>query len=179
MSIYAMQVKTRSEEKCARLCRGCLPEEAGSLYFPRREMKERRKGIITARLAPVFPGYLFLELEKGENIGNYFWILRQTDGFYRFLPSNRRVSPLEGRDLDVVLHFLRCADGTDGTIGVSKAFFDENSRIVIKDGPLLGLEGRIVKVDRRKQRATIMLDLYADSFPVDLSFELIEPKKKT
>jgi transcriptional antiterminator NusG len=37
----------------------------------------------------------------------------------------------------------------------------------------MGLEGRIVKVDRRKGRAKIMLDLYNDSFSIDLGFEVI------
>jgi transcriptional antiterminator NusG len=41
------------------------------------------------------------------------------------------------------------------------------------DGPLLGLEGKIIKVDRRKKRAKIKLNLYDDSFTVDLAFEVI------
>jgi transcriptional antiterminator NusG len=45
---------------------------------------------------------------------------------------------------------------------------------VVLYGPLAGLEGRIVRVDRRKKRAKISLDLYDDSFFVDLAFEVIE-----
>jgi transcriptional antiterminator NusG len=41
------------------------------------------------------------------------------------------------------------------------------------EGPLMGLEGRIIKVDRRKGRAKINLDLYNDSFTIDLAFEVI------
>jgi transcriptional antiterminator NusG len=37
----------------------------------------------------------------------------------------------------------------------------------------MGLEGRIIKVDKRKRRAKIMLDLYNDSFSIDLAFEVI------
>jgi len=60
-------------------------------------------------------------------------------------------------------------------------YFNEDSRIVVVEGPLMGLEGRIVKVDRRKGRAKIMLDLYNDSFSIDLAFEVIgalEPVRK-
>jgi transcription termination/antitermination protein NusG len=41
------------------------------------------------------------------------------------------------------------------------------------NGPLKGLEGKIVKVDKRKGRAKVKLDLYDESFLVDLSFELL------
>jgi transcriptional antiterminator NusG len=37
----------------------------------------------------------------------------------------------------------------------------------------MGLEGKIVKVDKRKGRAKIKLDLYNDSFAIDLAFEVI------
>ncbi|MFW5689149.1 MAG: KOW motif-containing protein, partial [Spirochaetota bacterium] len=47
--------------------------------------------------------------------------------------------------------------------------------IEVKEGPLAGLEGRIVKVDRRKQRAKVRLDLYQESFLVDFGFELLAP----
>ena len=59
--------------------------------------------------------------------------------------------------------------------GKSRVYFNENSRIVVVDGPLLGLEGKIIKVDKRKGRAKIKLDLYDDSFSIDLAFETIEP----
>ena len=37
-----------------------------------------------------------------------------------------------------------------------------------------GLEGRIIKVDRRKKRAKIKLSLYEESFRVDFGFEILE-----
>ena len=57
---------------------------------------------------------------------------------------------------------------------VSKVYFDENSRIVVLLGPLKGLEGKIVKVDKRKRRAKVKLDIYEDSFFIDLAFDVIE-----
>ncbi len=74
------------------------------------------------------------------------------------------------RDLELVLHFINRA----GPIaGISKVYFNENDRIVVVDGPLKDLEGRIVKVDKRKKRAKIKLDLYGDSFAIDLAFEVL------
>jgi transcriptional antiterminator NusG len=58
-------------------------------------------------------------------------------------------------------------------IGKSTVKFDENSRIYVLSGPLEGLEGKIVKIDKRKQRAKVQLDLYKESFLVDFGFELL------
>jgi transcriptional antiterminator NusG len=72
-----------------------------------------------------------------------------------------------------VLHFIK-KTGPLALAGISKVYFDEDARIVVVDGPLAGLEGKIVKVDKRKGRAKIKLDLYDDSFTIDLGFELLE-----
>ncbi|MDR3147356.1 MAG: antitermination protein NusG, partial [Treponema sp.] len=93
-----------------------------------------------------------------------------TDGFFRFLKSNQDISPMADRDLEVALHFIK---NVGPVAGKSRVYFNEDSRIVVVEGPLMGLEGRIIKVDKRKRRAKIKLDLYNDSFSIDLGFEVI------
>jgi transcriptional antiterminator NusG len=170
MRYYALQVKTRSEEKYIRLFKASYPEIQVPVYFPKREIDIRRKGILKRTNGAVFPGYLFLEIDEEDSIYNYHWSFRRTDGFFRFLRSNQNISPLEGRDLELVLHFIR---NVGPVAGKSKVYFNENSRIVVVDGPLKNLEGRIIKVDKRKGRAKIKLDLYDDSFLIDLGFDII------
>jgi transcriptional antiterminator NusG len=179
MNIYAFQVQARYEEKFMKLfdkrfdkrLKARQPSQtAVRLHFPRRELNERRQGKTAVRVVPVFPGYLFAELSSGENINAYCWDFRRTDGFLRFLPSNQNAYPLQGKDLEIASHFIY-KDG--GIAGVSRAYFDEHDRIVITEGPLLGLEGSIIKVDKRKGRAKVKLDLYNDSFAIDLAFEMI------
>jgi transcriptional antiterminator NusG len=175
MSIFALQVKTRDEEKYIKLFYADNPNRRNiRMHFPKREVRIRKLGKNVTKIAPVFAGYVFVELEKEDNIMKHLWVLRTTNGFFRFLPSNKMIRELQGSDLEIVVHFIHQL----GQIaGVSKVYFDENAKIVVKEGPLLGLEGRIVKIDRRKGRAKIKLDLYGDSFSVDLSFEMIEPTK--
>ena len=148
------------------------PEIEIPIYFPQRRLDIRREGKLIPSNAPVFPGYIFIEVEDDGDVIKYQWAFRKTEGFFRFLRSNQDICPLSNRDLELVLHFIKKA----GPIaGKSKVYFDENSRIVVKEGPLMGLEGKIIKVDKRKGRAKIKLDIYDDSFAVDLAFEMIEP----
>jgi transcriptional antiterminator NusG len=152
-----------------RLFNALHPQAGLPLHFPRRRIDIRRKGITRQSTAAVFPGYLFIEAEREEILAQQ-WEFRRTDGFYRFLRSNQNIVPLADRDLELVLHFIK---KTGPVAGISRVYFNENARIVVIDGPLMGLEGRIIKVDKRKKRAKIKLYLYDDSFAIDLAFEVI------
>ena len=170
MNYYAIQVKTGSENKFIKLFRALNPDIAFPIHFPRRLLDIRRAGKLKPSTPSVFPGYVFIEAECDEEIQERQWEFRRTKGFFRFLKSNQDITPLAGRDLDLVLHFIKNAGPIAGR---SKVYFNENSRIVVVEGPLSGLEGRITKVDRRKGRAKVMLDLYNDSYAIDLAFEVI------
>ena len=109
-----------------------------------------------------------------------FTTVRHMPNFYRFLPSNQHFRPLTGNDLKILEHFMMYGE----IAGKSKVYFDENNRIVVTEGPLKGLEGNIIKVDRRKKRAKIELEFETNTLLCDLSFDIIAKgeekcKKKT
>jgi transcriptional antiterminator NusG len=170
VNYYALQVKTRSEEKYIKLLRAVHPEVGFPIYFPKRKIDIRRGGLVSQSTSAVFPGYLFVEVDEGEDIRRHQWAFRRTDGFFRFLKSNQDICPMADRDLEVALHFIK---NVGPVAGKSRVYFNEDSRNVVVEGPLMGLEGRIIKVDKRKRRAKIKLDLYNDSFSIDLGFEVI------
>ena len=96
--------------------------------------------------------------------------LKKFDEFYHFLPGNNEILPLAGKDLSIIKHFL----GLGPRIGPSLVRFDQDDRIVVIEGPLKGIEGSIIKVDRRKQRAKIRVDFAGSAHTMDLAFEDIE-----
>lgn len=98
--------------------------------------------------------------------------LKEIPGFAKILNSNTDISPLTDYDLSVLQHFLRIGE----KIGTSVVRFDENDRIVVVEGPLQGLEGNIIKVDRRKKRAKVQIDVKGYVHAFDLSFEDIGSK---
>jgi transcription antitermination protein, nusG family len=171
MDYYAVQVRTGREPELLKKIRK-LGEEAQhelQAYFPRRVLYIRKKGIRQKVDAPVFPGYIFLEVDTLSV--PLSWQLRQTPDFYHFLPNNQNPRPLMDNDLALLRHFLSFGEVS----APSKVYFDENTRICVVEGALKGLEGKIIKVDRRKYRAKVLLDMYTDTFPIDLAFDVIEP----
>lgn len=174
MNYYAIQVRAGTETvfKQDILEQDFTAKYAYSVILPQRMLKIRKKGRISNRQLPVFPGYVFLETEKADI--PLFSDIRGVKGFYRFLPNNREPKPLFGRDLDILNHFMSFGSAAK----LSKVAFDENDRIKVIDGPMQGLEGQIVQVDKRKGRAKIKLDMFSDSFLIDLGFEVINPAVK-
>jgi transcriptional antiterminator NusG len=174
MKYYALQVRTNGEDKFIKQFQIQNPEIGIPLFFPQRVLNTRRKGKTTSTKVGIFPSYIFLELSSDDNVHSYIPAFKKTEGFFRFLLSNANVKPLRNSDLEIVLHFIKRV----GSIAEkSKVYFDENDRIIVMEGALFGLEGKIVKVDRRKGRAKIKLDLYDDTFCIDLAFEVIEKAK--
>ncbi len=144
-------------------------ENAGSkLLWPRRALKIRKSGTWRETIAPIFPGYVFLESAKVST--ELYQGMRKIPGFIRFLQSNQNITPLTKRDSELLLHFLSFGE----TVDKSKVFFDVHNKICAISGPLKGLEGRIVKVDKRKGRAKVKLEMCENSFLVDFGFEDIE-----
>jgi transcriptional antiterminator NusG len=163
MTLYVIQVKTGGEEKFLKHVSSHGGE--AEIVWPRRRLRIRRRGSWRDSLAPIFPGYLFLKTAHVEP--ELYWRLRRTPGFLRFLQDNHHIEPLSPHDLGIVLHFLSFGEIVDKSV----VSFDANQRIRVISGPLKDMEGRIVKVDRRKGRAKVCLELYENSFMIDFGFE--------
>lgn len=178
MKYYVLQVMTREEPKYLTLVKTSLFVEApdfishGKFLWPRRKLTIRRRGKTHEELAPIFPGYLFYEAE--DLPPEVYWALKRTSGFIRVLKNKQNIEPLSGEDRGLLLHFLSFGE----IVEKSTVTFDENNRIQVLDGPMKGMEGRIVKVDRRKKRAKVRLTLYEEAFLVDFGFDFLEKKSE-
>jgi transcription termination/antitermination protein NusG len=173
MLFYAFQVRTGMENRFLSIARKRGTGVSEALIWPRRRLRVKQGGVWRDSLAPLFPGYLFVRMDRLDDAAA--GVLRAFPGFIRFLPSNHRRAPLDRRDQATLTHFLSFGEVVD----TSRVTFDENRRIRVVSGPLQGLEGRIVKVDRRKGRAKVRLDLYTETFEIDFGFETIEASPGT
>ncbi len=171
MFYYAAQISSRNEQKFSQLADELvrMQDIAGRTIYLQRKMIIRRQGKTMSELQPVFPGYVFFEFQ--ERMGDCLCgMISRLKYFQRFLPNNLEREEISGRDLALLGHFLEFGSVMD----VSKASFDENNRIRIASGPLHGLEGNIIKVDRRKRRVKIRFTFQDSDMTVDLSYEEIE-----
>ena len=168
MNYYIIQVATGREQAFIDALQKKLPDLAGAhnFIYLTRELYIRRQGKTLRELQPVFPSYIIMQT-TGSVDAQTVLALKALPDFYHFLKSNTEITPLAGNDLCIIQHFL----GLGPRIGPSLVRFDENDRIVVVEGPLKGIEGSIIKVDRRKQRAKIRVDFAGTTHTMDLSFE--------
>jgi transcriptional antiterminator NusG len=171
MRYYAIQIFTGQEDDFSKLLLPRLRDR--KVFVPKRILDIRRRGKVKRESTPVFPGYAFVEFEDILKELDAYWEVRKTPGFVRFLGDNASPTPLTDKDLHLLRHFISFGEYAD----TSKVTFDENDRIVVLEGPLKGLEGLIVKVNRRKGRAKVALDMCNAGFLIDLGFTAVERVK--
>lgn len=172
MEYFVIQVVTGKEDYFQKYLKGTYPEIHSSLIWLRKELTIRKTGKISKKVTSIFPGYLFYE---AESLGyDELAIFKSAPGFCRFLKTNQDIRPLPERERRLVFKLLSGGE----IVGESNVVFDANDRIKVISGPMKDLEGKIIKVDKRKKRAKIKLNLYENSFTIDFGFKIIELMKE-
>lgn len=166
MAFYVIRVAPRQEENFLKRCARLLGNGV-SLVFPRRRMEHRKSGKRVWAEVALFPGYVFLNADDLD--AELYGRIRAVPGFTQFLKQGDQISEVRGKDLELLSHFLQFGEVTP----TSQVVFDDDQRIRVLAGPMRGLEGQIIHVDKRKRRAKIRLDFGDNTFTVTLGFELM------
>ena len=155
---FVAHTKPRREKKLAEYC-----ERQGiTATLPCYESKHRYRGKTVAFQKPLFPGYVFLQLEPGRRNS-----VRQNDHVANLLDVFDQET--FQRQLEEIL--LAVESGLEIHLAPS---IGEGMRVRIKAGPLQGVEGW---VERRYGRDTVLLrlDLINQAAAVRLDPDLVEP----
>ncbi|MCX7026868.1 MAG: transcriptional antiterminator NusG [Spirochaetes bacterium] len=168
MSYYAIQIMSGREDTFVELLGKTTPDAI--VFNIKKKIQSRRRGKPVTLVNPVFSGYIFMECPQEGIPPALVTSLKRTKGFARILPSTDHIKALNERDSKIIRRLVSFGK----EIGPSLVTFDENNRIKVIEGPLLGMEGRIVRVDRRKRRAKITLELENSSISFDLGFEVLQ-----
>ena len=174
-SIYVLQVLVGSERQFMQLAERqlqCDGSATAAIHWPRRALQIRRTGRVVDTVAPIFPGYLFLETQV--HLSAIFDAVARIPGLIRVLPKTAHARPLDNYDLALIRHLLGCG----AVIQRSRVSLSPGAHIVVHAGPLKGMEGRIVKVDARKKRVKVRLDLYGDAFLVDFGIDVLQSNRQ-
>lgn len=166
MSWYVLFVETGKESLIQRWIKVFLNSNSCYSIFPKRLVTEKRNGVIEHVEKPLFPGYVFINIDMSPK--NYY-SLKKIPRFFKVLNNGEYYSKLNDYDIEVILKLTQ----NSNIIDYSRVFI-ENSNIVICEGPLKGMEGLIKKIDKRKKRATVEIQFLNKSRLVNLGIEFIE-----
>lgn len=183
MAWYALFVKTGQEALVKALISKYVDESTIKVMVPKRKIKEKRQGKLYETSKIIFPGYVFLNTSMNINL---YYKLKQIPKCLHLLNNyqynidynyddiktqdsqNSAFSPIKKDEIDLILRLVQ----SNEEVGFSKVY-TENCKVVVYSGPLKGLEGIIKKIDKRKNRAKIALNLMGEIKTVDVGIEVI------
>jgi len=145
---YAVQVKRYEEHRVVRH----LALKAIPTFLPLIESSRHRPG--TPRLEPLFPGYLFVQLEALDVSPNQWHVVRWTPGTRRILGAEHTPVPMPRGAMD----FIRARVQALGFVRPG-ARFAPGTRVRIWSGPLAGLEAIFDRAISRQGRVHVLLEL--------------------
>ena len=163
MEYYCAMVLTGQEKSFKQAAAAALPQSR--FYIFERRLHNRRRGWFEA---PLFPGYIFFEVES--LTPQFFESLRSINGFCRILYDNQHPTQINGQSLEELKLFIKNGEHW----GISKVLFVPGQKIKAVSGPLVGLEGLIVAVNRKKKQITVQSSLTQDGKRFDLLYEDVE-----
>ena len=156
---YVIFVMTGKEDTISRIINTNFKEECKA-FVQKRLMRERRNGTWTNRLRTLFPGYVFL---NGRITSIQYSKLKNVPGVIRLFQDDYRPIRINEEDIYLINKLMQNGD----IIGTSHLLVNGH-KVAVISGPLLGLEGHINKVDKRKKRARVQLNFMGEPRTVDL-----------
>lgn len=160
-----MQVRTGYEEKMMLECQTEIPETIlQKCFIPRYEEKKRIQGKWQIQRKILFPGYVFVVTEEPHRLQLY---LKNIAGLTRLLGTDDEIVPL----MDSEVEFLKAFGGQEQVVHMSEGII-ENSKVIIKSGPLAGWEAYIKKIDRHKRKAYLELEMFGKLRNVEVGLEI-------
>lgn len=172
MGWYALFVETGKEELVKKYIHNTMSSSNANipyeLLIAKREIREKKGGVMRVVEKRLFPGYILLGTErilefysrlKIARCEHYFGVLRNGAYFKEI-------------GLEEISNIIYMSD-SDGVIGSSDIFI-ENDRIIVTNGPLKHYDGFIKKINRRRGRATVMFMFKGETHYIDLSVNFID-----
>ena len=163
---YALFVKSGQEENIKQRLEYKLSDSM-KILIPKRKLKERKNGDIRVVVRRMFPGYVLLQ---GDLDVYRYYMLKDTPGIFKLLRTGGEPARINYWEMET-LNRLMC---NGDTIGFSNCLM-KDSRVVVIDGPLLSMEGRILSVDNRKGRAKVNISFMGEPRIIDLGISVLQP----
>lgn len=169
---YILFTRTGQEEKVEHLLKKQLDNNLFSPFIPMLQTIFKCSGQVKKELKPLFPSYVFIESEvpSMEIIDRTSNIISNSKDIIRFLRyDNPNDIALREHEKNALLRLCNNDRHIESSSGIIVG-----TRIYIKEGPLMGMESIIKKIDRHKRKAIIELDFFGEIRQIIVSLDIVE-----
>ncbi len=162
MSWYAAYTRCNHERVINKL----LNEKGIITFLPQIIVPSRRKDRKILIKRPLFPNYLFVELNEARE--NWMKVFR-TPGVVRIC-GNGRPRPVP----DDAIESIRIFVNSDRNI-YPLPYLQKGSKVQVVSGPLAGAIGILVKEDPKRRRLVVSIELMGQSVTASLYDDEVKP----
>src|SRR3989344_8923069 len=160
---YLVYTKPRQEQ----VARANLERQHYGVYLPLAQEHKRRRGKPTDVIAPLFPRYLFINLDSQTDD---WGPIRSTLGVVSLV----RFAYQPAQVPDDLVAALRAREDSEGLVAVPRDVFKRGGRVRITDGSFMGYEG-IFLAPTGRDRVVILLDIMGKLTRATVGTISIEP----
>lgn len=164
---YAVWVQTGREEQIRNICHRRLADKQvyEDCFLPKYEKPWKENGIWIKKQEVLFPGYLFFVTEDPAGLRMAFKGLPE---FAKVLGDDDGPIPLYQEEID----FLQKHINQDRVFEVSTGEMI-GEKLIVTDGPLKDLEGKVVHVDRHKRQAVLEVEFFGRVVKMKVGLEIV------
>lgn len=167
---YVIQVTAGSEERMARLISRVVPDGVlQECFCPKFETETKVHGQYVSVTRLLLPGYLIAVTSDPRGVADG---LRTLQEFCRVLMQGGAFQPLAKDEVEIIGR-LTC---TGHRVVPMSLGFKDGDEVVVTEGPLLGHEGRICGIDRRKSVAYLEFDICGRHVRVRIGLAVVSAK---
>ncbi len=168
---YVIQVPTGKEETMCRLIeRAAGPSVLRECFTPRYATQKKVRGEWRNVDAVLFPGYVIAVTDAADELNQR---LTRVVEFTRILTMGERFTPIDESDRAWLSAYTTAGDRV---IPMSTAEVDEGDRVRVLSGPLMGHEGWIRSVNRRKSLAFIEVEMFGRKLQTKIGLGILRKR---
>ena len=164
---YALFVLTGYEEKVRERLECRFLDKGLRFIIPKRKLMERKTGKWEEKVSTIFPGYILVSGYIGVK---EYYLFVGVPGLLRVLKDNDEPFEIPEEDIAVIKKLICSGETIE-----QSSIFEKSGKVTVVDGPLLGLEGLIESINKRKSRVKVRLNFAGESRLIDLSIHVIQP----
>lgn len=168
MRTYVMQVATGRERTTVAALERLLGKDARyRIFVPRFQFQKKIKGSWQLVEELLTPGYVYLRTSIND-IEELSQKIKVAPPFARVLAHNGTFIPLDADEESWLVQLTGTTHVVEPSIGVA-----EGDHVMITDGPLVGLESQIKKIDRHKRLAYVDVRLMGRTKTIKVGVEIV------
>jgi len=157
--------RIRREDKVKERIHFRFKDELKALV-PKRRMRERKEGKWDDKIRILFPGYVLL---NGHLNNNRYNLIKDIPGVIKLLKNSDGPQEIDEHEIWIIGKL-----SADNEIIGHSSIYVQGGEVVVIEGPLLGLEGIIQSVDKRKGRVKVVFNLMGEPRVVELSVLMVQ-----